>query len=125
MWEEFLTFLKASVLPALALIITALAGWGIQQIEVLKKKSKSKYTLQLMKENSAAAVKAVDQMYPDEVKEVKKKLALEMAQILNKEGGIENSSEQVQLILNESNVLTLPRKENEKQNVSKVETGVG
>jgi hypothetical protein len=125
MWEEFLAFLKASVLPAFALIITALAGWGIQQVEVWKKKSKAKAALQMMKENAANAVKAVDQMYPTEEKEVKKKLALEMAQTLNKEGGIDNPSEQVQLILNESNVLTLPRKEEERKNGVKTEEAVG
>jgi hypothetical protein len=69
MWEEFLAFLKASVLPAFALIITALAGWGIQQVEVWKKKSKAKAALQMMKENAANAVKAVDQMYPTEEKD--------------------------------------------------------
>jgi hypothetical protein len=48
-----------------------------------------------------------------------------MAQTLNKEGGIDNPSEQVQLILNESNVLTLPRKEEERKNGVKTEEAVG
>jgi preprotein translocase subunit Sss1 len=32
MWEEFLAFLKVSVLPALALILTGLVGFLLQQI---------------------------------------------------------------------------------------------
>jgi hypothetical protein len=76
-----------------------------------------------MKENAADAVKAVDQMYPNEEKETKKRLALEMAAVLNKEGGLENASPQVQLILNESNVNT--KREEERKNGVKPEIGVG
>jgi hypothetical protein len=123
MWEEFLAFLKVSVLPALALILTGLVGFLLQQIEIWKKKAKAKSALFLMKENAADAVKAVDQMYPNEEKETKKRLALEMAAVLNKEGGLENASPQVQLILNESNVNT--KREEERKNGVKPEIGVG
>ena len=121
MWEEFLAFLKVSVLPALALILTGLVGFLLQQIESWKKKAKAKSALALMKENAAEAVKAVDQMYADQPKDIKKKLALEMANILNKVGGIEDTNGQAQLILNESNVNTLPRKEAERLAAAKTE----
>ena len=125
MWEEFLAFLKVSLFPALALIVTGLVGFLVQQIESWKKKAKAKSALQLMKENAVDATKAVDQMYPDEEKEVKKKLALEYAGILNREGGLENTSLQAQLILNESKIPNLPRKEDERRNAVKLEIGVG
>jgi len=125
MWEEFLAFLKASILPALGVIVTALVAWGVQQIEFWKKKTSARTSLKIMKENAADAVKAVDQMYPDETGENKKKLALELAQTLNKVAGLTAPSTEVQVALNESQVLTLPRKEEERKNAVKTEEAVG
>jgi hypothetical protein len=84
-------------------IVTALGIWGGKQV----KKWEVKSDLKTMKQNATDAVQAIEQLYPNETGEVKKKLALTLACQLNKVAGIV-ATDTVQLALNESSVLVLP-----------------
>ena len=124
MSDSVLITILGIVTPILTVILGGLGSLFLVQLNRWKAKEQLKADQELaiakltaMKENATQAVQAVEQLYPDKPGEEKKKLALEFAQALNTIANIPTPTEPVadipvpispQLILNESNVLTLP-----------------
>jgi hypothetical protein len=98
------TVISAVATGLLVPIMGALGVWGAAQV----KRMQAKTDLKTRKQNAIDATQAVDQLYPMESPDVKKKLALDWAKHLNKVAGIDDSDDTTQIILNESHVLTLP-----------------
>jgi len=97
------TVIAAIATGLLVPIVGALGIWGSKQVKKLEVKS----DLQAMKQNAKDAVQAIEQLYTNEPNEIKKKMALSWAKHLNTVAGIVTTDD-VQLILNESCVLELP-----------------
>jgi hypothetical protein len=98
------TVIAAIASGLLVPVVGAIGIWGQKQV----KRWQAKTDLKTMQENAKSAVAAVEQLYPNEPNETKAKLAMEWAQKLNCTAGID-VSDKTQLILNEANVLPLPK----------------
>lgn len=109
-WALVSRIIDALLLP----ILGAVGIWGVAQV----KRWQAKTDLKTMQDNSSAAVKAVEQLYPDLTGPEKKQLALSWANHLNSVAGVSNTpsptgmveTPTTQVMLNEGNVKTLPPK---------------
>jgi hypothetical protein len=103
MSTQIWTIIGAIATGLLVPITGALGIWGAAQV----KRWQAKTDLKTMKQNAMDAVQAIEQLYPNENGEAKKKLALTWAAHLNTVAGITATPETLN-VLNESSVLTLP-----------------
>lgn len=108
-WAVASRAIDALLIPVLG----ALGIWGVAQV----KRWQAKTDLKTMQDNSAAAVRAVEQLYPTLTGPEKKQLALSWANHLNSVAGVSNvpapativETPPTQVLLNEGNVKTLPK----------------
>jgi len=106
------TIITAIAMGLLVPITGALGLWGAAQV----KRWQAKSDLKTMRQNALDAVQAIQQLYPNEPGDNKRRMALQWASHLNTVAGISAKLETpetpvTQVILNESSVLTLPKGE--------------